>query len=99
VRLPAAIKAAKEAGAGKGDNIQLITSIDERYLELAEEKILLKAHSKSYLKRMKNRCMSVPNDQVISLTEDSDGVGGEDTSAYNDRCGILFLFLCSHSCA
>merc|ERR1712150_303158 len=38
------------------------------------------AHDVDYLKRMKGRCMAAKTDtQVLMLTEDSDGVGGEDT--------------------
>lgn len=81
VRLPAALKAAKEIGAGSSDKIQLFTSIGEEYLELAEKKVVGKAHSKTYLKRIKKKCMSVPSDkEVVPLTENSDGQGGEDTS-------------------
>jgi acetoin utilization deacetylase AcuC-like enzyme len=81
VRLPAAVKAAKEAGAGKSERIQLMTAVKERYLEMAEKQVIRRAHSKAYLQRMKKRCMSVANEQhVVPLTEDSDGNGGEDTS-------------------
>jgi acetoin utilization deacetylase AcuC-like enzyme len=86
VRLPAAVKAAKEAGAGSSNNIKLIPAIEEKYLELAEKKVATKAHTKSYLKLIKSRCMSVPADtEVVHLTEDSDGNGGEDTSTYDGR--------------
>eukprot|EP00980_Cylindrotheca_fusiformis_P029153 scaffold22740_cov139-Cylindrotheca_fusiformis.AAC.7 len=80
VRLPAAVKAAKQAGAGESENIQLMTAVNERYIELAEKHVINKAHSKSYLHRMKKRCMSVADDKnVVPLTEDSEGNGGEDT--------------------
>jgi acetoin utilization deacetylase AcuC-like enzyme len=81
VRLPAALKAAKEAGAGKSERIQLMTAVKENYLEMAEEQVIHRAHSQTYLQRMKKRCMSVANEKdVVPLTEDSDGNGGEDTS-------------------
>ena len=81
VRLPAALKAVKAAGAGASEGLQLITSVDEDYLLLAAKKVVSRAHSKSYLKRIKKKCMSIPPDkEVVALTEDSEGRGGEDTS-------------------
>jgi acetoin utilization deacetylase AcuC-like enzyme len=81
VRLPAALKGAKEAGAGKSERIHLMTAVKEKYLEMAEKEVIRRAHSKSYLQRMKKKCMSVSQEgEVVALTEDSDGNGGEDTS-------------------
>ena len=85
VRLPAALKAARDAGAGKEENVQLGTSIEKSYVETAENKVLMKAHSASYLRRMKARCAQIQGDSIVYLTEDSDGNGGEDTSKDN-RC-------------
>lgn len=80
VRLPAALKGAKMAGAGKVESIRLITAVPEQYFNLAEGEILPKAHSREYLKRMKSRCANArTDDEVLMLTEDSDGNGGEDT--------------------
>ena len=91
VRLPAAIRAAKQAGAGTSDKIHLIAGLEDKYLEVAEERIIGKAHSKTYLKRIKSRCMAIPvDDNVVPLTEDSDGKGGEDTSTY---CSTIFTCL------
>lgn len=81
VRLPAAVKAAKEVGAGKNETIQLLTSVKPSYLELAETKVIRQAHAKSYIRRIKKRCMAIADETTIaSLTEDSEGNGGEDTS-------------------
>lgn len=86
IRLPAALKAAKEAGAGKSDSIQLMTAVKGKYLDLAEKNVIRRAHKKTYLQRIKKKCMSVSNEkEVVSLTEDSDGNGGQDTSTY-DPC-------------
>jgi acetoin utilization deacetylase AcuC-like enzyme len=76
VRLPAALKAAREA---KG-SIRIVTSVEEKYMELAERNVILKAHKMSYIHRIKARCLSAVEDNVVSLTEDSEGHGGEDTS-------------------
>jgi hypothetical protein len=76
VRLPAALKAAREA---KG-SIRIDTKVEDRYLELAEKNVILRAHKKSYIQRIKARCLSAGEDNVVPLTEDSEGQGGEDTS-------------------
>ena len=76
VRLPAALKAAREAQG----NIHITVSVEDRYLELAEKDVILRAHKKSYIQRIKTRCMSAVDDNVVPLTEDSEGNGGEDTS-------------------
>ena len=78
--MPAALKAARNVGAGKSDNVQLSTAVEKSYVEMAENQVLMKAHSASYLRRMKSRCSQIRGDQVVYLTEDSDGNGGEDTS-------------------
>jgi acetoin utilization deacetylase AcuC-like enzyme len=78
VRLPAALKAAKEA---KG-NIQITTTVEDRYLELAQKKVIFRAHKASYIQRIKTRCLSATESHVVPLTEDSEGQGGEDTSKY-----------------
>jgi hypothetical protein len=83
VRLPAALKAAKEAGAGKSDSIQLMTAVREKYIQMAEKEVIRRAHSKTYIQRIKKRCKSVTKEkEVVPLTEDSDGNGGQDTSTY-----------------
>ncbi|KAL3940445.1 MAG: hypothetical protein SGBAC_005029 [Bacillariaceae sp.] len=80
VRLPAAIKAAKEVGAGKTEKLHLMTSVKLSFMEMAETKVIRRAHTKSYLQRIKKRCMAIADDTTIaSLTEDSEGNGGEDT--------------------
>lgn len=82
VRLPAALKAARDVGAGKSEKIQVLTAVEKQYVDIAENKVLMKAHSTSYLRRMKGRCSQIQGDKVAYLTEDSDGNGGEDTSKY-----------------
>ena len=81
VRLPAAVKGAKLAGAGYDDSMtRLITTIPEHYSDYVEKKLLPKAHDIQYLKRMKSRCAAARTDtEVLVLTDDSEGEGGEDT--------------------
>lgn len=89
VRLPAAVKAAKEVGAGKNGTLQVMTSVKSSYLELAESKVIRRAHTKTYIQRMKKRCVAITDDTTIApLTEDSEGNGGEDTSKHL-ICDIL----------
>lgn len=80
VRIPAALRALRDIGAGSKDNFPLVTTIDQAYISKVEDKILMKAHSASYLRRMKTRCSQIQENEVVYLTEDSDGGGGEDTS-------------------
>ena len=83
VRLPAAIRGAKNAGVGSEPALPLITKIEDEYLNLAEAKILPMAHKISYLKRMKTKITSLPQDaKGVPLTDDSEGEGGEDTSKF-----------------
>ena len=80
VRIPAAIKGAKLAGAGKDPNIQLVTQVEDSYLTIAENKIIPQAHKIPYIRRLKNKISSIPPDKIgVPLTDDSDGEGGEDT--------------------
>jgi len=80
VRLPAAIKGSKLAGAGTL-RVPLISKVSESYLVVAEKQILPKAHNTSYLRKMKNKIAAIPaNTTGFPLTDDSDeGSGGEDT--------------------
>lgn len=83
IRLPAAIKATKLAGAGATPSFPLKIGIDERYMKLATDKFLEKAHTVSYLKKIKARCAAIaPDVNGAHLTEASDGEGGCDTSKY-----------------
>ncbi len=83
VRLPAAIKGAKLAGAGSRPNMRLITKVEDSYLSTVEERILPMAHKSSYLKRIKTKVSNIAQDaKGVPLTDDSDGEGGEDTSKY-----------------
>jgi hypothetical protein len=83
VRIPAAVKGAKNAGVGSRPSLPLITKIEDEYLTLAEEKILPMTHKISYLKRIKTKVSSLAQDaKGVPLTDDSDGEGGEDTSKY-----------------
>lgn len=80
VRLPAALKGAKLAGAGREEAIRLISYVPDRYVDLVEEKLLSKTHDAKYLKRMQSRCEGAQrDDEVLVLTDASDGEGGEDT--------------------
>ncbi|GKY98581.1 hypothetical protein MPSEU_000814900 [Mayamaea pseudoterrestris] len=80
VRLPAALKAARLAGATADGPLRLILGVEDEHIKLAEWRILPKAHTTSYLKRMKSRCESAPSpESIIMLTDDSDEKGGEDT--------------------
>ena len=78
VRIPAAIKGAKYAGAGRDPNVLLITEVEESYLALAECTIS-KVHKDSYIKRLAARVASIAPNVTEPLTEDSEGEGGEDT--------------------
>lgn len=83
VRLPAAVKGAKNAGAGSSASIPIITKIEDNYLSLVEDRILPMAHKGSYLKRMKKKISALARDaKGVPLTDDSDGEGGEDTSKF-----------------
>ena len=90
VRIPAALKAVRLAGGTTDSNspIQLITEIPQKYVNIAEKQILVKAHGYAYLKRIKSRCASLTNDaDVAKLTDDSSGEGGHDTC----KCCITSL--------
>ena len=84
VRLPAAVKGARLAGAGcDGSMTRLITAVPAHYSEYVEKKLLPKVHDVLYLKRMKSRCAAARTDkEVLVLTDDSEGEGGEDTGKY-----------------
>ncbi|KAL9187806.1 hypothetical protein ACHAXT_006184 [Thalassiosira profunda] len=80
VRLPAAIKGAKRAGAGSDPNTLLITSVEDQYLEVAENVVIPKTHKSSYIKRLRAKVAAIPpNESGVPLTDDSEGEGGEDT--------------------
>ncbi len=80
VRLPAAIKGAKRAGAGRGPNVLLLNEVEDSYYNMAENVVIPKAHKKTYIKRLKTKIQSIPPDQKgVPLTDDSDGEGGDDT--------------------
>ena len=78
VRLPAALKGVKQA---KG-NIRILNFVGDKYLNLAENDVIGRTHKMAYLQRIKKRCMAATEDNVVSLTDDSDGNGGEDTSKF-----------------
>jgi hypothetical protein len=85
VRLPAAMKAAKKVAAEKGDRLKIMDSVPKKYLAMAEKEVVRRAHSKTYLRRMKKKCESVETEgEIVSLTADSDNNGGEDTSEFTD---------------
>ncbi len=76
VRLPAALRGIRQADG----NVEVIHTVEDSYLNLAENDVIVRAHSMSYIQKLKRRCMAAPEDQVVPLTDDSDGNGGEDTS-------------------
>lgn len=77
------MKAAKMVAAEQGDRLKIMNSVREKYLELAEKEVIKRAHSKTYLRRMKKKCQSVEVEgEIVALTADSEGHGGEDTSEY-----------------
>lgn len=80
VRLPAALKGARLAGLGSSDNLKLFKGVTDECLEYVESSLLVRAHGAKYLDKIKARCSTAhSNEEVIMLTEDSDGNGGEDT--------------------
>jgi acetoin utilization deacetylase AcuC-like enzyme len=80
VRIPAAIKGAKRAGAGTDPNVLLITQVEDSFLITAEDVVIPKAHKLTYLKRIKTKIASISNNETgVPLTEDSEGDGGDDT--------------------
>ena len=81
VRLPAALKGAKLAGATADGSPRLVSGVSQHFIDFVENEILRRAHGSAYVKRMKGRCGAAANDEdVVKLTDDSDGNGGEDTS-------------------
>eukprot|EP00934_Nitzschia_sp_Nitz4_P002531 Nitzschia sp. Nitz4//scaffold7_size249615//129249//133007//NITZ4_001180-RA/size249615-augustus-gene-0.32-mRNA-1//-1//CDS//3329558451//2521//frame0 len=80
VRLPAAMKAVKQVVLDSERHLTIVDTVQERYIDLAEKEVIQRAHSRKYLKRIKSKCMEVTREgEVVALTEDSDGKGGEDT--------------------
>lgn len=83
MRIPAAIRGAKRAGAGADVNVPLIYYVNESYLNVAEKNILPRVHKESYLKRLKSRISSIsPDARGVPLTDDSEGEGGSDTRKF-----------------
>lgn len=92
VRLPAAMKGAKLAGAGKSPSIGLVTEVGSKEMERAEREIIPRAHTKSYVERMKTRCAAAKaNEESVMLTDDSQGNGGQDTSKFLSCRQQVFL--------
>jgi len=89
VRLPAAMRAAKEV-ASTNSRLRIMNSVRDKYLEMAEKEVIRRAHTKVYLKRMKKKCQSVATEgEIVALTADSDNHGGEDTST----CGQMSIMI------
>jgi hypothetical protein len=94
VRIPAALKGARLAGAETGRNIEFLLSVGDGYMTQAEMKVIGMAHCSSYLKRMRKKCLAIePGVTGAALTENSDFEGGEDTST------LLPLFLVVDTCS
>lgn len=84
VRLPAALKGAKLAGAGTNPYHCIVSEVNDAYIDFVVRKVLPLAHTKSYLDRMKNRCaLAKDGESGLVLTDDSSGNGGTDTSKWN----------------
>ena len=95
VRLPAALKGAKLAGAGATPSCPMHLCVEDKYMKLATDKFLEKAHTVSYLKKMKARCLAIaPKVHGAHLTEGSNGEGGCDTSKFmSSRYAVCFSFV------
>lgn len=90
VRLPAALKGAKLAGAGTHPYHSIVPQVDDAYIDFVVRIVLPMAHTKTYLDRMKNRCaLAKDNDGGLVLTDDSSGNGGADTSKWNQTFDIF----------
>jgi hypothetical protein len=63
VRLPAAIKGAKLAGAGTDSKVLLINTVEDIYLDVAEDNVIPRAHQQSYIKRLKSKKTSISPDE------------------------------------
>lgn len=91
VRLPAALKGARQAGTG--ENVEFLLSVGDEYMTLAEQKVIGQAHSSAYLKRMRLKCAAIPpGTSGAPLTDNSNGEGGEDTSTFIWMLLLLSMF-------
>lgn len=94
VRLPAALKGARLAGLGSTDLLKLVKGVSDECIDYVESVLLARAHGSKYIEKIKERCASAQSrDDVIMLTEDSDGNGGEDTRGSKETwkaavCGV-----------
>ena len=81
VRLPAALRGAKNAGAGVKSTFKIHDTVEDPWVDLAVEKILPMIHEKRYVQRLSQKIREIAddNERGIPLTDDSDGWGGEDT--------------------
>ena len=94
VRLPAALKGARLAGAGTNPYHCLVPEVDGGYIDFVLKNVLPMAHTKTYLDRMKNRCaLAKDGESGLVLTDDSSGFGGTDTSKWNQS----FYCFCTKS--
>lgn len=81
VRLPAALKAAKNAAKETQDLISFAHTVESQLVDYVQTSLLRRVHDPAYLKRIKRRCMKAKSDdEILMLTEGSDGVGGHDTT-------------------
>ncbi|GMH96980.1 hypothetical protein TrVE_jg4547 [Triparma verrucosa] len=81
VRLPAALKGARNAGYKpvKG-RFKIHTSVEREFTKLATETVLPMVHEKKYLSRLRKRVEAISGfERGVPLTDDSDGKGGDDT--------------------
>ena len=97
VRLPAALKGAKLAGAGASPSFPLQIGVEDHYMKLATDKFLEKTHTVSYLKKIKARCTGIaPDVNGAHLTEASDGEGGCDTSKCKSAGATNIRLTCNY---
>ena len=92
VRLPAALKGAKNAGykaytvGAEWKSFRILTEAGPAFTKLATDTVLPMIHEKRYLKRLKSRVAAIQgNDRGVPLTDDSDGKGGDDTGGSAGR--------------
>tara|TARA_B110000305_G_C19216385_1_gene528386 strand:+ start:110 stop:844 length:735 start_codon:yes stop_codon:yes gene_type:complete len=96
VRLSAALKGAKLAGAGTNDQHVLIPAVEEEDMQLAR-KVINFVHDKKYIKRIEHKVSVLSDDaKGEALTDDSDGEGGDDTGGSK---GSWDAAICGVACA
>ena len=98
VRLPAALKGARNAGAGVTGDFQVQHTAEENWVDLAINKVLPMVHEKRYISRLAEKVKNIKddNERGVPLTDDSDGKGGDDTGGSK---GSFDAAVCGVACA